>query len=201
MSTPVRPRGVTALRHFLLVRGLLTAAAALIALRWPDEALVVLAAAAGVLFMLLGGLGAVVAARLRRRYPLSSLLVGEGASAMVFGLLSLLLPRVSFGAALSLALAWLVVYGGAVLLAWNALLRGRIMAPAVLAWGGANLLLSLVVIDQRWQGVDVLLYAGAGYAAVFSIAEIAAAVWLGRLPPVITSGERGGADAATPAAG
>ena len=185
MSTSLRPRGLTALRHFLLVRGLLTAAAALVALRWPDMSLVVVAVAAGSLFIALGAVAALAALRLCRRHVLSWLLVSEGASAVVFGVLSLLLPTLSFGIALIVAVAWLVAYGGAVLFAWNALLRGQVMAPAMLAWGGANLLLSLVVIDYRWAGVDLLLYAGAAYAAMFSLAEVATAVWLGRLPPVL----------------
>lgn len=181
MPTSLRPRGATALRHFLLVRGLLTAAAALLALRWPDATLAVVAVAAAILFIVLGAVAALVAVGLRRRHFLSWLLIGEAASAVAFGVLSLLLPTLSLGLAVVVAVAWLVAYGGAVLFAWNALLCGQVMAPALLAWGSANLVLSVIVIDYRWAGVDLLLYAGAAYAALFSLAEVAAAVWLGRV--------------------
>lgn len=178
MSTRLQPASTTRIRHFVLVRGLVTAAAALTALRWPDTTLIIALGATGLLFAVFGALEAAIAWQVRARRTLFRLLVGDGCSAIVLGALTLLLPSLPLALDVVLVVAWFVLYGAAVLLAWNVLLRDHLAAPAVLGWGAANLLLALFAVFHRWTNVLTLLYAGAGYAAVFSLAAVGAAVWI-----------------------
>jgi uncharacterized membrane protein HdeD (DUF308 family) len=172
---------LTALRQLLFWRGVLALALAFVAVRWPQDTLLFALVGVGAVFLVMGAIDTVIALRLRASARFWWVALAHGLACVLFGAVTLAVPALALRVAVVLASLWLLAYGALALVAARKLraIAAPWLMPAL--WGAANATLAVVLFVYPIPTVTVVLYAGAGYAALLGAAHLAAAFALRRV--------------------
>ena len=162
----------------LFWRGGLIAAFAAVAVRWPEEGLLLATVAVGFIAIAFGLLDVATAIRHHRWLGWWWALSLHGTMSIVFGLISLGAMGLSRDTMSVLFAGWLAL-AGVVALAVGLVARGRGTAgTAGIAIFVASAAANLLVLTNRRVSASLLLYAGAAYAALLGITEVGLGRWL-----------------------
>lgn len=175
----ISPGVATAIERVLLTRGLLLAALALSALRWPEGALLIALVGTGSLCLISSSFDIYVAGVARQRAPaLSRVAIMHAVLTLLFGIATLRTPGLSLSQTVSVAAAWLLVAGLVPLIPRTVAALAPRAGVAAARWAMLHLLLLLAILLTPPHSTMAMLYAGAGYAIIIAGAEIAGSIWL-----------------------
>lgn len=165
---------------WLIGRGVVMLSFGAAAVRWPDASLVPALIAAAAVLAVSGAYElwlAVSVAHTSSRWPV---LVLDGLACLAFALLTVGFPSVPLGSAMLMIAGWLTLYGafcGAVAVVLWPLREPRALLAACAV---INLALAILAVLYTRPTVTLVLYAGAAYATVFGMGQIATGLWLRR---------------------
>jgi uncharacterized membrane protein HdeD (DUF308 family) len=163
-----------------LLRGAALIASGCIAVRWPDETLLLGLVGAGAIATALGLIEIAGALVSRTLWSSRAFYLGDGLVFVGFGVLIATVPVGTLRAAVTLCVTWLLVY-----VVYLGLLAARVWyhrpaRVALLLWALVNFLCALLVTRLEDQSILTLLYWGAFYTALLGFAEVAAGLWINR---------------------
>jgi uncharacterized membrane protein HdeD (DUF308 family) len=173
------------LSETLVWRGLALLALGVGALLWPEPLMIAALLTAGLIAAMLGLYEMAIAAVLRRFTQYWYVVLVHGLTSLAFGLLTVGASALPLRVALVLIVAWLLVYVGVMWGAATMMWPMRTVPWALIAWGTADLLVSIAIAISPTVTIFGFLFLGALYAAVFGAWQLALGWWLGRHAPAI----------------
>lgn len=177
------------LAFVLFVRGVFLIVLGGVAIRWPEQTLLLSMIAAG---GIVGSLGIfeLAAGAISRALPSTKLfLIGHGVISIAYGALTASIPVALPSLATGMATVFSVIYG-----VFSLVLAARLQfvpraREAVAGWAILNFGAAAILAAGTFPTTNALLYAGALYGAILGLFQLFAALWIRRaLEPV----ERGG---------
>lgn len=165
----------TALAHVFIARGALFLTCGMVAVAWPEQALIpalLIVAAFGVL----GGMYELSIAIMKTTAPGRRLIIGHSLAMVVFGLLTAGVTGPEWPIPLIATMLWLLIYAGICLSAITVLPKTPVKTLA--AFGVFNALLAILIDTLPDANVFALLYFGAMYAAALGAFQLGVAWWL-----------------------
>lgn len=161
----------------MYVRGFTVLALGAIAIRWPQSGLWIAIGLAGAIVTLLGIVEVALAFRSKADKTVASLLRYIGMVSLGFGLVSFAAIQATPAIAIAALATWLVAQATVSLMA-GAVVKRPTDRHALVTWAGINLAAALVVAIASADTLYGLLYAGAGYTALYGVIQIAAGLRL-----------------------
>jgi uncharacterized membrane protein HdeD (DUF308 family) len=164
----------------LLLRGFFLIVLGAVAVRWPEQTLVLAIVAAGGIAGTLGIFEVATAAATEMLPSSRMFYLGHGLVFVAFGVLSASVHVATVSVATTLAIIWLTLY-----VAYALLLAARVwyLSPAragLLAWAFINTACAIATARFPARTTVGLLYWGALYVAVLGVAQVVAGTWIKR---------------------
>lgn len=163
----------------LYLKGALMLVGGAVALRWPDETLVMAMMFAGSLLALVAIYEILLSIHARRETRGWLLALADGSLALGLAVLTITLTAIPLRLTLLLSAGWLAataVVAGVLALALWPMPRTRV---ALSPWAAVNVALAVMAVAYS-ADIFMLLYAGAAYAIVYGLFHLATASWMRR---------------------
>jgi hypothetical protein len=167
------------------MRGLGLVTLALCGLLWPDLALVITLVDIGIICLLFALADLFVAAAIRRESATSARKIGAlGMLGLSFGALAMTMVALPLGSMRAAALLWLVGSGLAIVVLGASFSRRGRSGSIISQCGAAQLALAFLFVLAHPSRAEMVLHAGALYAASLGGAQLALGLSLRRVKSV-----------------
>ena len=171
-----------AIPQTLCMRGLGLVVLASCGLLWPDLALTITLLDIGIICLLFATADLFIAAAIRRESANSARKIGAlGLLGLSFGALMLSLLALPLQSTRTVALAWLVVSGIAIVLVGTTVSRRARAGSVIPHFGAAQLVLAFLFVMAHPLRAEIVLHASVTYAASLGGAQVALGLSLRRV--------------------